>query len=124
MDLSFQAPGDHNFIRSVGDEGIRIGEHAYRQSLVVTADQLLVDWPPQSFDELEKHHLQALIQLEPELVLLGTGRKQQFPAPELVIEFYQRGIGIEIMATAPACRTFNVLVAESRQVLAALLPIR
>lgn len=123
MDLSFQAPGEYHFIRSISAAGITIGASTYSQSLIVTADQLFTDWPPQRFEDLQPPHLDALLRLQPELVLLGTGSRQQFPPAAFMMEFYQRGIGIEVMATAPACRTYNVLVAESRQVLAALLPM-
>jgi uncharacterized protein len=123
MDLSFQAPGEYNFIRLISATGITIGAGTYSQSLILTADQLFTDWPPQRFEDLRPSHLDALFRLQPELVLLGTGSRQQFPTAAFMMEFYQRGIGIEVMATAPACRTYNVLVAESRQVLAALLPL-
>ncbi len=123
MDLSFQAPGEHNYIRALTAEGITIGDHTYSRSLLLAADQLIPDWPPQRMADLGKSHLDALFQLQPELVLLGTGSRQEFPAGEFMMEFHRRGVGIEIMNTAAACRTFNVLVAESRQVLAALLPL-
>lgn len=123
MDLSFQAPGDYQFVRSVSAGGITIGENTYHQSLLLAADQLITDWPPQRFDELQRIHLDELFRLEPELVLLGTGSQQHFPSGEFMMEFHRRGVGIEVMATVPACRTFNVLVAESRKVLAALLPL-
>ncbi len=123
MDLSFQAPGEHNYIRALTAEGITIGDNTYSRSLLLAADQLIPDWPPQRMADVEKAHLDALFQLQPELVLLGTGSRQEFPAGEFMMEFHRRGVGIEIMSTAAACRTFNVLVAESRQVLAALLPL-
>ncbi len=123
MDLSFQAPGEHNYIRALTAEGITVGNSTYSRSLLLAADQLIPDWPPQCMADLEKAHLDALFQLQPELVLLGTGSRQEFPAGEFMMEFHRRGVGIEIMSTAAACRTFNVLVAESRQVLAALLPL-
>ena len=122
MDLSFQPPGEHHFIHSVSAEGIRVGERTYTQSLVISADQIRPDWPVQSFEDFESSHFELLFQLEPDLVLLGTGANQRFLSAELMMEFHQRGIGIEIMNTAAACRTFNVLVAESRRVVAALLP--
>jgi uncharacterized protein len=122
MDLSFQPPGDHHFIHSVSEDGIRIGQQTFTHSLVVSADQVRPDWPVQNFQDIRASHLDILFQLEPDLVLLGTGLKQHFPPAELMMEFHQRGIGIEIMNTAAACRTFNVLVAESRRVVAALLP--
>jgi uncharacterized protein len=124
MDLSFQAHGAYNFIRSVTEEGIWVADQCYADALLLSADQLVSDWPVQHLDELRANHLGSIFRLKPDLVLLGTGSQQHFPAPEIMMEFYQRGVGIEIMGTAPACRTFNVLVAESRRVVAALLPFK
>jgi uncharacterized protein len=73
-------------------------------------------------DELDERRLEPVFALRPEVVLLGTGARQVFPSPELLMCFHRRGIGIEVMATAAACRTFNVLVSERRKVVAALLP--
>ena len=68
-----------------------------------------------------EEHLEAVLELEPEVVLLGTGRKQAFPAPRLLRAFFERGIGFEAMTTEAACRTFNVLVSEGRTAVAALI---
>lgn len=57
--------------------------------------------------------------LEPEIVLLGTGEQQRFPHPRLTRELLTRGIGVEIMNTAAACRTYNILMLEGRRVVAA-----
>jgi len=124
MDLSFQAPGEHHYVHSINEQGICIAGQSYSQSLLLTADQLITDWPPQSFSELNTEFLQAIFQLQPDLVLLGTGSRQHFPSASIMMEFYQRGIGIEAMSSPAACRTFNVLVAESRRVVAALFPLQ
>jgi uncharacterized protein len=124
MDLSFQAPGEHLFVRSVSAQGICIADQCYSQSLLLAADQLISDWAPQALEELKPEHLDAVFLLQPDLVLLGTGSRQHFPSTDLMMMFYQRGVGIEVMGTAPACRTFNVLVAESRRVVAALMPMQ
>ena len=68
------------------------------------------------------HHLLSIFEMKPEVVLLGTGAKQVFLPPQLMMQFYNKGIGIEVMTTDAACRTFNVLVSEGRNVLAALMP--
>ncbi len=122
MDLSFQAPGEHHYVHSISAQGICIAGQNYCQSVLLTADQLITDWPPQSFSEFKAEFLQPIFQLHPDLVLLGTGSRQHFPDASILMEFYGRGIGIEVMGSAAACRTFNVLVAESRRVVAALFP--
>ena len=123
VDLTLDAPGNHDFSRSVDAEGIRIGHECFRGTLIVSADQLITGWPPSVMEQLQEQHLQALFDLRPELVLLGTGNKQIFLPPRLMVKFYQNNVGIEVMTTDAACRTFNVLVSEGRKVVAAPMPI-
>jgi len=93
-------------------------------SLILTNDQLISDWPPENLAELKLDHIQFILTLEPELVILGTGAKHQFPAANILQPFYQANIGCEVMDTAAACRTFNILVTEGRHVAVALMMIR
>jgi uncharacterized protein len=109
-----------NLVRGYSEAGVRIGEQLIDRSCIVTAERLITDWPPRTFDELRPEHLQALFVLAPELVLLGTGPTQRFAPAAVRDEFAQRGIGLEVMQLGAACRTFNVLVQEERRVAAAL----
>ena len=109
-----------NLIRGYSDGEVRIGEHAVHGSCIVTADTLITQWEPQSFAELRPRHLEALLALDPELVVLGTGPTQQFPSAEIRAQLAQRGVGLEAMQLGAACRTFNVLVQEERRVAAGL----
>jgi uncharacterized protein len=93
------------------------------QSLIVTGQQLIIDWEPNQPHELNASHLDAVLELEPELVLLGTGTRQHFPAMDILLPLHRAQIGIEVMDTAAACRTFNILVGEGRHVVAALMMI-
>ena len=93
------------------------------QSLILTGQQIITDWEPGQPDELTAAHLDVVLSLEPELVLLGTGARQQFPSTDIMQPLHQARIGIEVMDTAAACRTFNILVAEGRHVAAALMMI-
>lgn len=121
--LTFDAPGEHLFVRSVGAEGIRVGDTHYQNALVLTPEVLIDDWPPQAFGELTSEHFEVLLALEPDLVLLGVGATQRFLHPERLAAFYRRNIGVEVMTTVAACRTFNVLASEGRRVVAGLLPL-
>lgn len=121
--LSFEPPGDHLFVKSVGENGIRIGERCYTRSLILRRDRVVDDWPPQSIEAFEERHFEVLLEMKPEVVLLGTGSRQRFLSPEQQMTFYRRQIGIEVMTTQAACRTFNVLASEHRDVVAALLPL-
>lgn len=110
-------------IRAYAAGQITVNDEVITDSLVISSTQLLRDWLPQRFEDLQAEHLQGLIELRPEIVLLGTGAQLRFPAPAMIAALQQQGIGIEVMDTASACRTYNVLVSESRQVIAALLMI-
>lgn len=122
MDLSLDRPGDHHFVRSVDERGIRIGDTYHTASLLLTADRILPGWPPAAIASIEELHLAAIFDLRPEIVLLGTGSRQEFLPPRLMVKFYEAGVGLEVMTTAAACRTFNILVSDGRNVLAALMP--
>ncbi len=109
-----------NLIRGYSDSELRIGEHRVSGSCIVTADTLITQWEPRSFAELRVAHLEALLALTPELIVLGTGPTQQFPAAEIRALLARRGVGLEAMQLGAACRTFNVLVQEERRVAAGL----
>lgn len=108
-------------IRSYGPGWVKINDQEIRGSLIVTPEWLVTDWPPQAFAELEEIHFEAVARLEPEIVLLGTGNRQRFPSPRLTRALLARGVGVEVMDTAAACRTYNIIMLEGRRVAAALL---
>lgn len=93
------------------------------RSLVVTP-QTVLDWPPETFADLDARHMEPVLELGPEIVVLGTGEQQRFPSKDVLAAATNIGIGVEVMDTAAACRTYNVLVGEGRAVAAALLMIR
>lgn len=124
MDLTLQRPGSHHYIRSVSEEGIRVGDEWYQGPLILSAEALISNWGVEGINDIDEAALGPVFELEPEIVLLGTGDRQIFLPAELMMVFYSRGIGAEVMATPAACRTFNVLVSEERRVVAALLPGR
>jgi uncharacterized protein len=105
-------------------EGLRQdkGRQKIRQSVIVVPSRLQ-EWSPASFLELEKSHFQSLLDLEPEVVIVGTGDRLHFPAPYLVEPLLRHQVGVEFTDTAAACRTYNILVGEGRRVTAALLMI-
>ena len=80
-----------------------------------------MDWPIQSFDSLEAFDFAKMVDLKPELILIGTGSRQRFPKPELLKALIEAKIGFEFMDSQAACRTYNILVGEGRQVLLALI---
>lgn len=108
-------------IRAYEPGRVTINQEVLEHSVIVSADTLIRDWPPETVSELNADHMAMIADLEPEVVLLGTGDRQQFPDRYLLRDLIARGIGIEVMDSAAACRTFNVLLAEERRVVAGLL---
>lgn len=121
MRLTLEQPEQTNLIRSYSETSVTVNEHTYRHSLVIMPHALIEDWEPGSIDDLQAHHLTRILELRPEMVLLGTGRVQQFPHPRLTYPLMSQGVGVEVMDTQAACRTYNIVMAEGRSVAAALL---
>lgn len=121
MKLTQEIYGSEHRIRSFEAGRVTINNEVFTESVVVTANTLVRDWPPQVLADLTQEHLDAIIALDPEVVLLGTGVRQQFPDVALLRHLIARGIGVEVMDTGAACRTYNVLASEEGRVAAALL---
>ena len=113
-------PGTH-LVRSYSPGELWVGESVFRNSCLLRADQVVPEWRPQTLNELTLEDLEPVFALQPEIIVLGTGTRQRFPASRLLGSILARGIGCEVMTTAAACRTYNVLVSEDRPVVAALL---
>jgi uncharacterized protein len=123
MRLSAEFSGPPNAVRAYDRGYIVVNEQYIRRSVILTPERIVSDWPPQTFAELLPEHLQVLAELNLEVVLLGTGERQQWPPSPWVQPLLLQRIGVEAMATAAACRTFNFLLAEGRRVGAALMMI-
>ena len=124
MKFSQADPGDGYLIEGYEPGRILIGGKFFVSGLILTPRRLLPDWGPQVAADLTEAHIDALLELDPQVILLGTGARQVFPALALLARGMARGIGIEVMDTGAACRTYNILMGEGRQVVAGLLPIR
>ncbi len=121
MELTEDSPQGDYQIKAYEPGIITINETQYCQSLILTRDTLITDWPPQNLSELQDEHLQAILNLKPSVILLGTGKAFQLPPTAQLARLYKAGFGVESMDTGAACRTFCALSAEGRNVVAALL---
>ncbi len=101
-------------------ESVTINDKVYLNNIIIMPDYLN-EWAVDSFDGLDVTHFEQLRAVNPEVVLLGTGNNIRFPSNELLIPLINAGIGVEVMDTAAAIRTYMVLSAEGRKVAAALL---
>lgn len=121
MKLHLTTAENHNLITAYGMGFVEINKQKYTQNLIVMADQLILDWQAIDFASICAEHLAKIAELKLEVVLLGTGETHQFLHPKLYQTLTAQGIPLECMTTAAACRTYNILMSEGRNVAAALL---
>jgi uncharacterized protein len=122
MKLHLEASAE-NRIRAYGPQGVRINDKTYDVSLIVTPTDVLLGALPERFDQFSATQLETLIEICPEVLILGTGKTLQFLNRDFLSRLYEHNIGTEIMTTDAACRTYNVLAAEGRKVAAALFKL-
>lgn len=100
-----------------------VNRRTLTSSALIAPKQLITGWRPETVTTLSAGDLHAVTELDPEIVILGTGKKLVWPPLDLLQPLYQSGIGVEVMDTAAACRTYNILMFEGRKVVAALMMI-
>jgi len=108
-------------INGVDSDAVIINRQRYEQAVIVSEQALSTDWFNRQWEALDAQSLAVILDFKPEVVLLGTGDKQRFIHPRQIHAFLTENIAVECMTTAAACRTFNILTAEGRKVVAALL---
>ena len=108
-------------IRGYGPDWIDVDNDRFHTSMVIGSRGERQAWDCLNFEQLQAAHFAPLAILRPELVVFGSGVRLRFPRPEWLQALIEQGIGLETMDTAAACRTYNILAAEGRHVLAALL---
>jgi uncharacterized protein len=121
MKLQANSSSDQHVVAAHGPGWVEVDGRRFRRSLLITPTVIDADWGPETFDGLAEAHLAVLASHAGDVTLLGTGSRQRFPPPQLLRVLIDAGIGVEIMDTAAACRTYNILVAEGRATLAALI---
>jgi uncharacterized protein len=121
MKIEREQSEGRNAFTGYGEGYVEVSGVRYGESLVVSADRIIADWPARSVEALSGDHMAAIIELAPEIVLIGTGPRFQFPESALLALLQKARIGVEVMDTQAACRTYNILLGEGRNVAAALI---
>jgi uncharacterized protein len=121
MKLHLSHASDVNRITGYGEGFVQVNGQRHESSLVVLPEGEPAAWEVAAFSALSADHFEALASQRPELVILGTGKRLCFPPPALYEALILAGIGLEVMDTGAACRTYNILAAEGRRVSAALI---
>ena len=121
MKLHSDPQSSLNTITGYGIGYIEVNSKVYPHALIVQPEGEISPWPVSAFADLSSDNLASLCVFKPELIIIGTGKKQQFMKPELIKPLIQAKIGFEMMDSQAACRTYNILMNEGRQVLAAII---
>ena len=108
-------------ITSYDSDTISINGKTFDQSLVIASNQLRENWDVSNIALLSPEHIDLVLDFSPELILIGTGNQLIFPAIEIYSGIIERGIGVDFMDTGAACRTYNILMSEGRDVVAGLI---
>jgi uncharacterized protein len=120
MKLHLSRSRDTHLISGYGRDHFLVNGTRHETSIIVLPDELITDWV-KHIDLLSTEHFDTLVMRAPEIVLLGSGATLRFPPAALYVSLIKARIGVEIMDTAAACRTYNILAAEGRRVAAALI---
>ena len=121
MKLHLSTAGDRYAFTGYGDGYVLVNNQRFETSLVLLPGRIIPDWDVRTTADLAPREIEFLGGLDVDIVLLGTGPTQEFPKPSLLKPLARAGVGVEVMDTSAACRTFNILMAEDRRVAAAIL---
>lgn len=115
-----QAEGNH-LITAYAADKVSVNNKPYHQSLILHPTKLQENWAVTQFDALTEKDFALIKTFEPEVVILGTGTTHRFVHPSLTKVLSDNNIPVECMTTDAACRTYNILMSEGRNVVAALI---
>ena len=121
MDLSLEGNNHYLHVRNVAAHHITVADRKLTNSFILTPKQIIEHWPVTDVSMLAETHVDAILRLHPEVLILGSGVRQIFPAAIFIAAFLNRHIGIEIMDNASAARTYDLLASEGREVVAAFI---
>ncbi len=112
-----------NLIRAYGPGQVTVNQQVYGASVLIAPGRAVQPWAAAAFADLGPSHFEAIAALVPEVVIIGTGARLRFLPSRIVRPLVEAQVGFEVMDTGAACRTYNILAAEGRKVVAALLMI-
>lgn len=121
MQLSHDRAEGYFFVRATRERSIVVVDRELHRSFLMAPDQVVEDWPVAAVADLDPASMRRILDLEPEVVVLGTGLRQRFPAQAALVPLLTLGIGVEAMDNAAAARTYNLLAGEGRRVVVAFI---
>ncbi len=121
MKFAQDSQEDGYVITAYDNDAISINGKTFSQSLIIANTQLNENWDIAAIEQLAPNHIDLVLSFNPELIIIGTGSKLIFPTVEIYSAIIDRGIGVDFMDTHAACRTYNILMSEGRDVVAGLI---
>jgi uncharacterized protein len=121
VELNLERPRDYLFVRRAGGHAVLVAGNRYTASIIVTRDHVIEDWAVTDVTTMTASDVEPILILAPDVVLLGTGAHQRFPAQSVLAAFLQRGVGVEAMDNAAAARTWDIIAGEGRNAVAAFI---
>jgi uncharacterized protein len=121
VELSLERPRDYLFVRRADAHAVVIVDRPFTASIILTRDKVIDDWGVANVAAMIPAHVEPIVALKPDVVLLGTGEHQRFPSQAVLAAFLRRGVGVEVMDNAAAARTWDILASEGRNVVAAFI---
>lgn len=121
LKIEREATDGRNVFTAYGEGWVEVAGRRIAASVAVAAERIQEGWTAAGLDGLAASETAALAEWKPEILLLGTGARFRFPDPSALAPLYRAGVGVEVMDTRAACRTYNILLAEGRRVVAALI---
>lgn len=121
MKLHLSDSSGLNVFSGYGEGYVAVNQVRYTDNMIVLPNRIIEHWQVSNISRLDMEHFDALLAMQPEIILLGTGTSLRFPDVSLMRMILSRGIGFEVMDTQATCRTYNILSSEGRHVAAAIL---
>jgi uncharacterized protein len=121
MELNLERPRDYLFVRRADARTVVIVDRPFTASIILARDKVIDDWGVADVADMTPDHVEPIVALKPDVVLLGTGAHQRFPSQAVLAAFLQCGVGVEVMDNAAAARTWDILASEGRNVVAAFV---
>ena len=109
-----------NKIIAYSENWFKLKDKLVKKNIVISKDYFYDDFLTTNYQDFALQHLDELMSWQPEIILIGSGKTSNFPNREWGDYVNKRGIGFEIMDTGAACRSYNLLIEEGRNVVACL----
>ena len=120
MKLTHQQNQSDAFIKNYENSALFIGNKKYNYNIILS-EKNISKWDIQNIEKIEIMDIELILSHNPEIIIIGTGKKQYIPSTNFIDYVHKKKIGIEFMITESACKTFNILLSEGRKVIAGLI---